>query len=311
MKFLCASLLLTLFLKVASSKIAPIDVLANPRPVVIWHGMGDTCCYPFSMGAVKDEIERLIPGVYVYSVMIGGSIVEDEVSGFLGNANDQIDFVCQALKSNSNLTEGFNALGFSQGGQFLRGYVERCNDPPVYNLITMGSQHMGVADFPNCVSVNETICELVEELLSWGAYNEIVQENVIQAEYFRDPMDISDYLESCILMPDLNNEKQAKNKQYKINLETLNNLVLFMFENDTVVVPKESEWFGYYADGNINQMLTMRQLPIYTEDWIGLQELDKASKIQFGKVPGNHMQFTLDWFDSNVIEPYLMNSLEQ
>jgi len=259
---------------------------------------------------VKDEIQRLIPGVYVYSVEIGGSITVDEVSGFLGNANDQIEFVCGVLKSNPNLTEGFNALGFSQGGQFLRGYVERCNDPPVYNLITMGSQHMGVADFPDCVSVNETICKIVEEILSWGVYTELAQDNVIQAEYFRDPMDIDEYLESCVLMPDLNNEKKDKNGQYKTNLISLNTLALFMFENDTVVVPKESEWFGYFEDGNLNVKLPMRKLPIYQQDWIGLKTLDNAGKIHFGSVPGNHMQFTFEWFDSNVIQAYLMNSVD-
>jgi len=301
-------LLLCLFL-VEAIKVTP-NVLDNPRPVVIWHGMGDTCCNPFSMGAVKDEIQRLIPGVYVYSVEIGGSFISDQVAGFLGNANDQIEFVCGILKSNPNLTEGFNALGFSQGGQFLRGYVERCNDPPVYNLITMGSQHMGVADFPDCVNVNETICKIVEEILSWGVYTELAQDNVIQAEYFKDPMDIEDYLENCVLMPDLNNEKKDKNGQYKTNLISLNTLALFMFDNDTVVVPKESEWFGYYEDGNLNVKLPMRKLPIYQEDWIGLKTLDNAGKIHFGTVPGNHMQFTLEWFDSNVIQAYLMNSLD-
>ena len=51
-------------------------------------------------------------------------------------------------------------MGFSQGGQFLRylvlldflkgkaddirGFVERCNKPPVRNLITWGSQHNGI-----------------------------------------------------------------------------------------------------------------------------------------------------------------------
>ena len=30
-----------------------------------------------------------------------------------------------------------------KGGQFLRAYVERCNKPRVYNLITYGAQHNG------------------------------------------------------------------------------------------------------------------------------------------------------------------------
>jgi len=73
------------------------------RPVVIWHGMGDTCCYSFSMGAVKKEIERLLPGIYVYSVMIGNNMLEDEIEGFISNANDQVDFLCSQVKADPNL----------------------------------------------------------------------------------------------------------------------------------------------------------------------------------------------------------------
>ncbi len=60
------------------------------------------------------------------------------------------------LASDPNLKDGFNAVGFSQGGQFLRAYVERCNNPPVHNLITFGGQHMGMSGaqsgyFPCCL----------------------------------------------------------------------------------------------------------------------------------------------------------------
>ena len=44
--------------------------LAAIRPTVLWHGMGDSCCLPFSMGAVKKEIEKALPGVYVTSIMV-------------------------------------------------------------------------------------------------------------------------------------------------------------------------------------------------------------------------------------------------
>jgi hypothetical protein len=38
---------------------------AATHAVVLWHGMGDTCCLPTSMGYVKKMIEKAIPGVYV------------------------------------------------------------------------------------------------------------------------------------------------------------------------------------------------------------------------------------------------------
>lgn len=41
----------------------------------------------------------------------------------------------------------FDAIGFSQGGQLLRGVVERCGGEGglnVRNLITLGSQHVSL-----------------------------------------------------------------------------------------------------------------------------------------------------------------------
>jgi len=288
------------------------NTIAAPsyRPIVIWHGMGDTCCYSFSMGMIKQELQRLLPGVYVYSIMIGSNMVEDELEGFISNANDQVDFVCKQVKSDPNLKNGFNALGFSQGSQFLRAYVERCNDPPVYNLISMGGQHQGVADLPNCLTVNETICALVEELLAFGAYTPFVQDNVIQAQYFKDPMDLQSYLKYNIFIADINNERPSKNPLYKKNLITLNQLALFKFDLDTVVVPRDSEWFGYFAPGNTSVIINMRDQPIYTEDWIGLKILDQSGRLKLLDIPNeNHMKFTLPWFDANVISVYLNNTL--
>ena len=45
-------------------KRAETDAAAT-YPVVLWHGMGDTCCLPTSMGYIKKLIEKTIPGVYV------------------------------------------------------------------------------------------------------------------------------------------------------------------------------------------------------------------------------------------------------
>jgi len=270
------------------------------------HGLSRNFLCNKSMGAVQDQIESSLPGIYVYSIEIGDNIIIDEISGFLANVNDQVQYVCNKLKKNANLTGGFNAIGFSQGGQFLRAYVERCNDPPVHNLITMGGQHQGISDFPECVYVNTTICETVEDLLALGAYNELVQDLVVQAQYYKDPMDIQSYLTYNQFLTDINNEITV-NVQYKQRFTSLNQLVLAMFAYDTTVVPKESEWFGEYQPGNVNIMLSMNETKLYKEDTIGLKTLHQAGKVKFLSVPGNHMQFTLQWLTDNVIMPYLAN----
>jgi len=55
---------------------------ANPRPVVLWHGMGDTCCNPLSLGKIIKWIENKIPGIYVHSIQIGNSSEADASNGF-------------------------------------------------------------------------------------------------------------------------------------------------------------------------------------------------------------------------------------
>ena len=43
----------------------------------------------------------------------------------------------------------YNALGFSQGGQFLRGIAQKCPQG-MKNLITFGGQHQGIYGLPKC-----------------------------------------------------------------------------------------------------------------------------------------------------------------
>lgn len=106
-------------------------------------------------------IAKMHPGIFIHSVYIEEDQDQDRKAGFVrcmplrslrnsptrfsqyGNVNEQIDFVAQQVANITELKDGFDAIGFSQGGQFLRAYVERYNNPPVHNLITFGSQHMG------------------------------------------------------------------------------------------------------------------------------------------------------------------------
>lgn len=48
--------------------------LADNTPVVLWHGMGDSCCNPLSMGSIKSLIEKNISGIYVKSLEIGNNV---------------------------------------------------------------------------------------------------------------------------------------------------------------------------------------------------------------------------------------------
>ncbi|VDK85843.1 unnamed protein product, partial [Onchocerca ochengi] len=56
----------------------------EPTPIVLWHGMGDSCCNPLSLGRMEKLLKQNIPNVYIYSVMIGSNVVTDTEHGFFG-----------------------------------------------------------------------------------------------------------------------------------------------------------------------------------------------------------------------------------
>eukprot|EP01126_Amoeba_proteus_P063244 TRINITY_DN869_c0_g2_i6.p1 TRINITY_DN869_c0_g2~~TRINITY_DN869_c0_g2_i6.p1 ORF type:complete len:249 (-),score=47.04 TRINITY_DN869_c0_g2_i6:69-815(-) len=229
---------------------------------------------------------------------------DDQWNGFFKNVNTQIDEAHNLFKQDSKLANGFNAVGFSQGGQFLRAYVQRYNDPPVVNLISIGGQHQGVFGFPHCPGTNYTLCEYLRSLLDWGAYNSWVQSFVVQAEYWHDPNQIPEYLKDNIFLPDINNEI-VKNNLYKERLTSLQNFVMVKFLQDTMVQPRESEWFGFYAEGQDKVVLPLQQTKLYTEDWLGLKQMASQGKLHFLSVDGDHLQFTKEWFLSAIVQPFL------
>lgn len=94
------------------------------------------------------------------------------------------------------------------------------------------------------------------------------------------------------------------NATYRDNFITLANLVLVRAEGDTQVVPKESEWFGAYADGDAYKtVLGFNETTWYKEDSFGLQTLDRAGKVHFLSTKGNHLQFTNAFF-LDVVQKY-------
>ena len=83
----------------------------------------------------------------------------------------------------------------------------------------------------------------------------------------------------------------------------LEKLVLVKFSEDSTVVPRGSEWFGFYKLGQAQEMLAYNETALYIEDWIGLKTLDETGKLDFLVSPGNHLQFT-DKFFFEIVDKY-------
>ncbi|KAM3322113.1 hypothetical protein P3S67_003264 [Capsicum chacoense] len=201
---------------------------------------------------------------------------------------NQVQVACEKVKGMNELRQGYNIVALSQGNIIARGIIELCDGaPPVKNFISIGGPNAGVA---NAVCAGGP----------WSV-TMLLMANV------KLPNDIGGYLRGCRFLPKLNNEiPNAFNSTYKERFSSLQNLILIMFENDLIVTPKESSWFGFYQDGSYTQVLPQQQTNLYLNDLFGLQTLDKAGKIKFIKVPGFHLGMDIQELRQYVV-PYLID----
>ncbi|KAG5842272.1 palmitoyl-protein thioesterase 1 [Anguilla anguilla] len=272
-------------------------------PLVMWHGMGDSCCNPLSMGGIKKMVEEEVPGIYVLSLKIGETIIQDTENSFFMDVNAQVAFVCNQLSQDPKLKGGYNAMGFSQGGQFLRAVAQRCPSPPMKTLISVGGQHQGVYGLPRCPGESSHICDWIRKELNSGAYTDFVQKHLVQAQYWHDPLNDDLYRTHSLFLADINQERGV-NETYKKNLQSLENFVMVKFLQDQIVDPVDSEWFGFLKSGQAKETETLQESTLYKEDRLGLAEMDKAGKLVFLASDGDHLQFTREWFNAKLV-PYL------
>lgn len=214
-----------------------------------------------------------------------------------------------------------DALGFSQGGQFLRGLIETCEGLRVRSLVTVGAQHNGIAAIGRTCGTWDFLCKGAVAVMRGNAYTEYVQGNVVPAQYYRtlndtreegggdeeEPEPVDEYLEYSNFLARVNAERkeereEKKNEVYKARLSQLQKFVMVVFEDDTTVIPKESGWFAE-VNRTSGQVTPLRERKIYREDWIGLKVLDEKSALVFESMEGDHMQLD-DEVLSSLFEKY-------
>lgn len=132
-----------------------------------------------------------------------------------------------------------------------------------------------------------------------------MQSHLVPAQYFRDPEDLESYLENSNFLADINNEREVKNVTYKKNIEKLERFAMYMFANDTTVVPKETAVFQE-VNTTSGHVTMLQDRLMYKEDWLGLRALDEGKKLHIEAVEGEHMQLS-DEILTKVFKKYFGN----
>ncbi|KAK7394555.1 hypothetical protein VNO78_15086 [Psophocarpus tetragonolobus] len=271
---------------------------AQTVPFIVLHGIGDACKYSGMRNLVK-SLSRW-SGSTGYCLEIGNGSWDSWTKPLL----EQTAIACKKVKKMSDLGQGYNIVGLSQGNLIGRGIIEFCDGaPPVRNFISLGGPHAGTASGPLCGS--ELVCTLIDVVLQLGIYSPLAQQILAPSGYVKMPIDIAGYIRGCRFLPKLNNEiVNERNSSYRQRFASIQNLILIMFEQDKVIIPKETAWFGYYPDGALHPVLPVQQTELYIDDWIGLRALDEAGKVKFVNVSGDHLDISRSDAKTYIV-PYL------
>jgi len=92
---------------------------ANALPIVTAHGMGDSC-FNAGMKSVTAAAGKRV-GAYAVCVPTADNRVGDTIDGFLKNMDRSVDAFAERVRKDPKLTNGFNAIGLSQGNNVIRG----------------------------------------------------------------------------------------------------------------------------------------------------------------------------------------------
>ena len=142
-------------------------------------------------------------------------------------------------------------------------------------------------------------CELLlDGITAEVAYTSEVQESLAQSNYYCNPYFLKYYLETDFLPP-LNFE--VANTENIHDLSSLEKLVLIRAKEDTMVIPSNSEWFGFYAPNSFDQIIPYMESKVFEP--LGLKTLGETKRLVFLSTPGDHIQIKTE-FLKKIIKTY-------
>jgi hypothetical protein len=116
-------------------------------------------------------------------------------------------------------------------------------------------------------------------------YESYYQESLSYSGYYKDPFMYTVYLENASYLPSINNEKVKETPNIDVD-----NFIMVWSPVDGVITPKESCKFEYY-DVNTTRVVPLYESIQYTEDLIGLRELNNTGRLDIVESSCTHMKY--------------------
>jgi len=311
---------------------------ASALPTVLAHGMGDSC-FNAGMQWITNHTSWLT-NQYATCIPTGDNQHDDTFNGYFLSWDANIDAFASRVRADSNLSNGFSAIGFSQGNNVIRGYIAKYNDPPVDTFISINGVNAGIGAVPYCIpkaddaseyvlsnkfiaAVNADvdadtdadapsplqgkICNALMEIASGRAYSDFSQEHSFQANYWRDPRpEEKESFQAYSQLAKIGNEGLDQDPKLNENYAKTNKFVWVLATEDSLVWPPEGEWWGApNPEDPFESILDMKETDWYTLDMFGLKTADLQRKNNFESFEGDHLRFEFDDYDV-WIQTYLL-----
>lgn len=73
-----------------------------------------------------------------------------------------------------------------------------------------------------------------------------------------------------------------------------------------MIVPKESAWFGSFADNDGTKIVQFNETDLYKQDKLGFKELDESNKLKFLTIDAGHLQISEKFFIKEIVQKYFV-----
>ena len=193
-------------------------------------------------------------------------------------------------------------MAISQGSVIAKYIIE--NWPlkyPVRNLVTFGGPNMGVSSPPKC-PIETFYGRAAAWISSKVIYWDISQMFIAPADYWRDPNNYEGYLKYSRFLAEANNEINFNQTRKDLWLN-LKQCIFVKWELDSVIVPRESCWWGELTSDNT--VIDRFKSKVYQQDLIGIRTLEESGRADFITIPGDHMTFNTDQINSVVEKAFI------